>query len=167
MIVIVPHRDLELKLINSQKKIIRQIIQSNADVIPYAAMPLWIPVEFETVEQAKKEIQKVTVMAPEYDEEGCFVCPVKIENVNGDTLQSKLDFIRGLPRFARNDEIGTSVPCNDVQSFRHCEERSDVAIQSYDNTFPLPVKIFRLGECTSPKPGVYELASSVWKKTTS
>ena len=179
MIVIVPHRDLELKLINSQKKIIRQIIQSNADVIPYAAMPLWIPVEFETVEQAKKEIQKVTVMAPEYDEEGCFVCPVKIENFNGDTLQSKLDFIRGLPRFARNDEIGTSVPCNDVQSFRHCAslrsklgklcDRSicDVAIQSYDNTVPLAVKIFRLGECTSPKPGVYELASSVWKKTTS
>ena len=36
-----------------------------------------------------------------------------------------------------------------------------------DSTFPLPVKIFRLGECTSPKPGVYELSSTVWKKTTS
>ena len=157
MIVIVPHRDLELKLINAQKKLIKEIFKGDNGIMPYAAMPLWIPVDFKTVEEAKAEITKVTVLAPEYDEEGCFVCPVKIENVNGETLQSKLDFIRGLPRFARND----------VQSFRHCEERSDVAIQSYDNTFPLTVKIFRLGECTSPKPGVYELASTVWKKLTS
>ena len=148
MIVIVPHRDLELKLINSQKKIIRQIIQSNADVIPYAAMPLWIPVEFETVEQAKKEIQKVTVMAPEYDEEGCFVCPVKIECADGKILERKLDFVRGLPHLTVPEPV---------------EGRND----ENDSTFPLPVKIFRLGECTSPKPGVYELASSVWKKTTS
>ena len=153
MIVIVPHRDLELKLINAQKKLIKEIFKGDNGIMPYAAMPLWIPVDFKTVEEAKAEITKVTVLAPEYDEdEGYFVCPVKIENVNGDTLQSKLDFIRGLQPFAVPELV---------------EGRNDVAIQSYDNTFPLTVKIFRLGECTSPKPGVYELASTVWKKLTS
>ena len=153
MIVIVPQRDLELKLINAQKKLIKEIFKGDNGIMPYAAMPLWIPVDFKTVEEAKAEITKVTVLAPEYDEdEGYFVCPVKIENVNGDTLQSKLDFIRGLQPFAVPELV---------------EGRNDVAIQSYDNTFPLTVKIFRLGECTSPKPGVYELASTVWKKLTS
>ena len=147
MIVIVPHRDLELKLINAQKKLIKEIFKGDNGITPYAAMPLWIPVDFKTVEQAKGEITKVTVLAPEYDDEGCLVCPVKIECAGGDVLESKLDFVRGLPR--------------------HYAPRNDVAIQAYDETFPLSLKIFRLGECTSPKSGVYELASTVWKKLTS
>ena len=147
MIVIVPHRDLELKLINAQKKLIKEIFKGDNGITPYAAMPLWIPVDFKTVEQAKAEITKVNVLAPEYNEEGCFVCPVEIECAGGDVLESKLDFIYGLPR--------------------RCAPRNDEAIQAYDETFPLSLKIFRLGECTSPKPGVYELASTVWKKLTS
>ena len=155
MIVIVPHRDLELKLITAQKKIIKEIYDCNIEMIPYAVMPLWIQTDFESVDDAKKEITHVSILAPEYDDEQKgLVCPVKIEKKNGNIFESELNFISGLPRFARND----------VQSFRHCEERSDVAIQAYDDTFPLPVKIFRLGECTSPKPGVYELSSTVWKK---
>ena len=142
MIVIVPHRDLELKLINTQKKIIKQIFDYNEKIIPYAAMPLWIPTEFATIGEAKNAITKVTVMAPEFDinKEGIF-CPVQIETTGGNVLESRLDFIR------------------------HCER--SVAIQAYDETFPLDVKIFRLGECTSPKPDVYELSSPVWKKLSS
>ena len=146
MIVIVPHRDLELKLITAQKKIIKEIYDCNIEMIPYAVMPLWIQTDFESVDDAKKEITHVSILAPEYDDEQKgLVCPVKIEKKNGNIFESELNFISGLPR--------------------HCEERSDVAIQAYDDTFPLPVKIFRLGECTSPKPGVYELSSPVWKKT--
>ena len=142
MIVIVPHRDLELKLINSQKKIIKQIFDYNKEVIPYAAMPLWIPVEFASVEEAKTAITKVTVLAPEYDDnQATLFCPVQIKTNDGSVLKNKLNFIHGLPRFARNDES--------------------------DETFPLEVKIFRLGESTSPKPGVYELSSPVWKKLSS
>ena len=139
MIVIVPHRDLELKLINAQKKIIKQIFDCNKDIIPYAAMPLWIPTEFETVDEAKNAITKVTVLTPEYDEikEG-LCCPVQIETGGGNILKSKFDFIR------------------------HCE--CSAAIHFDEEIFPLSLKIFRLGECTSPKPGVYELSSPVWKK---
>ncbi|MBO4628869.1 MAG: hypothetical protein J5687_02845 [Treponema sp.] len=141
MIVIIPHRDLELKLINAQKKIIKQIFDYDKKIIPYAAMPLWIPTEFETVDEAKNAITKVTVMAPEYDEnKEVLFCPVQIETGGGHILKSKLNFIHGLPR--------------------HSAPRNDVG----DKIFPLPVKIFRLGECTSPKPGVYELSSPVWKK---
>ena len=142
MIVIVPHRDLELKLINAQKKIIRQIFDYDKKIIPYAAMPLWIPTEFATIEEAKNVITKVTILAPKYDKnkEGLF-CLVQIETNDENILESKLDFIR------------------------HCER--SVAIQAYDETFPLDVKIFRLGECTSPKPDVYELSSPVWKKLSS
>ena len=150
MIVIVPHRDIELKLINAQKKLIKQIFDYDKKIISYAAMPLWIPTDFTTVEEAKNAITKVTVTAPQVDvnQEGLF-CPVKIETVGGNVLESKLDFINGFPRCAVN-----TVP----ELVEGVEGRND------DETFPLPVKIFRLGECTSPKPGVFELASPVWKK---
>ena len=144
MVVIVPHPDIELKLVKAQKKMISLMSDGRGENIIYPSMPLWIKTPFESVEQAKKEIKSVTVLEPAYDEvQGCLVCAVEIENAGGDILKSNLDFIS------------------------HCEEHSDVAIQSTEGTFPLPVKIFRLGECTSPKPGVFELSSTVWKKLTS
>ena len=126
-----------------KKKIIKQIFDYDKKIIPYAAMPLWIPTEFTTIEEAKNTISKVTVMAPEYDEnkEGLF-CHVQIETAGENVFESKLDFIPGLPRFARNDDDGTT-------PLRHCEERSDVAIHLDESTFPLSLKIFRLGECTA------------------
>ena len=146
MIVIVPHPDLELKLINAQKKIIRQIFDINNQIIPYSAMPLWIHTNFESVQQAKAKITGITILAPEYDvQKGCLVCPVEIKIDDG-IINSRLDFIYGVPR--------------------HCEERNDVAIHIDDSPFPLPVKIFRLGECTSSKPGVFELSNTKWVKLT-
>ena len=143
MIVIVPHRDLELKLITAQKKIIKEIYDCNIEMIPYAVMPLWIQTDFESVDDAKKEITHVSILAPEYDDEQKgLVCPVEIKTVDG-IVKSKLNFISGLPHFVVPEPV---------------EGRND------DKTFPRPVKIFRLGECTSPKPGVYELSSTVWKK---
>ena len=145
MIVIAPHQDLELKLINAQKKIIKQIFDINNQIIPYSAMPLWIGTEFESVQQAKQKITDITILAPEYDvQKRCLVCPVEIKTDDG-IINSRLDFIH---------------------LNRHCEERSDVAIHITDPTFPLPVKIFRLGECTSPSPDVFELCNTVWKKLT-
>ena len=145
MIVIAPHQDLELKLINAQKKIIKQIFDINNQIIPYSAMPLWIPTEFESVQQAKQKITDITILAPEYDEpKGCLVCPVEIKTDDG-IINSRLDFIH---------------------LRRHCEDRSDVAIHIDDSPFPLPVKIFRLGECTSSKPGVFELSNTKWVKLT-
>ena len=146
MIVIAPHSDLELKLITAQKKIIRQIFDINNQIIPYSAMPLWIYTDFESVQQAKQKITDITILAPEYDEpKGCLVCPVEIKTDDG-IINSRLDFIYGVPR--------------------HCEERSDVAIHIDDSPFPLPVKIFRLGECTSPSPDVFELSNTKWVKLT-
>lgn len=146
MIVIAPHQDLELKLINAQKKIIKQIFDINNQIISYSAMPLWIFTDFESVQQAKQKITDITILAPEYDvQKGCLVCPVEIKTIDG-IINSRLDFIYGVPR--------------------HCEERSDAAIHITDTTFPLPVKIFRLGECTSPSPDVFELSNTKWVKLT-
>ena len=137
MIVLTPHPTEELKLIKYQKELVRRLFTPGALI--YAHQPLWIPANFESVEQAKKEIKSVTISAPEYDEEReCYICPVKIETVGGTCLESKLDFIHELPR------------------------RSAIHINK--DLFPLPLKIFRLGECTSPSPGFYELKNTVWKK---
>jgi len=149
MIVLTPHPTEELRLIKYQKELVRCLFTPGALV--YAHQPLWIPANFESVEQAKKEIKSVTLLVPEYDEEKeCFICPVKIETFGGTCLESKLDFIHGLPRRARND-------C-------HCERSAAIHINK--DLFPLPLKIFRLGECTSPSPGFYELSNVVWKKLT-
>lgn len=145
MIVIAPHSDLELKLINAQKKIIKQIFDINNQIIPYSAMPLWIYTDFESVQQAKQKITDITILAPEYNEQkGCLVCPVEITSDDG-IINGSLDFIH---------------------LHRHCEERSDVAIHITDPTFPLPVKIFRLGECNSPSLDVFELSNTKWVKLT-
>ena len=110
MIVIAPHQDLELKLINAQKKIIRQIFDINNQIISYSAMPLWIRTEFESVQQAKEKIMGITILAPEYAvQKGCLVCPVEIKTDDG-IVNSSLDFIH---------------------LRRHCEERSDVAIHIF------------------------------------
>ena len=159
MVVIVPHPTEELRLIKYQKELIRSLFTPGALI--YAHQPLWITTTFESVEQAKKEIKSVTVLAPEYEEngEGVF-CPVKIETLGGDCLESRLNFICGLPRrltAPRNDERSVT-PC-------HCERSA--AIHTNEDIFPLSLKIFRLGECTSPSPNVYELSSTVWKKTSS
>ena len=144
MIVIVPHPDIELKLINAQKNIIRQLFDINKKLLPYSAMPLWIATEFDSLQQAKTQIKGITIMAPKYDEEkGCLVCPVEIQTDDG-IIKSCLDFIH--------------------KAQGHCEEPGNEAIHIADEIFPLEVKIFRLGECNSSKPGVFELSSTVWKK---
>ena len=143
MIVIVPHQDIELKLIKAQKNLIAQFADNNDNIV-YPAMPLWINTDFTSVEDAKKQIKKITVHNPEFDDvEKALVCPVEIETMNG-IIKNKLNFISGLLRFARNDKMS--------HDDKGC------------NIFPLDVKIFRLGEATSSKPGVYELSSTVWKK---
>ena len=145
MIVIIPHPTEELILIREQKKMISDIFEKGK--IIYAHLPLWIPTAFETVEQAKNEIDGITINTPQYDEnKECIVCPVEIKTKDGKVLESKLDFIHGLPR--------------------HYAKQSDEAINTNEKVFPLAVKIFRLGICTSPKPDVFELSSSVWKKIT-
>lgn len=141
-IVIAPHPTEELILIRTQKELIKNLFEKGSLI--YSHTPLWIPTPFESVKQAKKEIKSISVLAPEYDEkEDAVICPVKIETTGGECLESKLEFIH----------------C-------HCEKRHDATIHTNDKTFPLPLKIFRLGECTSPSPNVYELASTVWKKLT-
>ena len=144
MIVIIPHPDIELKLIKAQKRCIGQIFEINNQLLLYSAMPLWIGTEFESVQQAKEKISGITILTPEYDvKKESFVCPVEIQTDDG-IIKSSLDFI------------------NKAQG--HCEEAGDEAIHIADEILPLPVKIFRLGECNSSKPGVFELSPSKWVK---
>ena len=143
MIVIVPHQDIELKLIKAQKKIIKEILESANEIVPYAAMPLWIQLDFNTVQEAKAAIRKVTVLKPEFDDnQKSIICPVKIETKES-IIESKLAFIQGL-------HFQSLCLSKDL-----CKE-----------TFPLEVKIFRLGECTSPSPDVFELSNTKWVKLT-
>ena len=140
--VIVPHPTEELKLIKYQKELIGRLFRPGALI--YAHQPLWIPTSFTSLQEAKENIAGVTLTGFEYDEkEECIICPVKIRTAGGDFMESKLEYIHGLPR--------------------HSVPRNDAAIH---DIFPMPLKIFRLGECTSPSPGVYELSNAVWKKLT-
>ncbi len=158
MIVISLHPTEELKLIKYQKELVRCLFSPGALI--YAHQPLWIPTTFTSIQKAKDNITGVTLTGVEYDEkEERVICPVKISTIGGDYLESKLDFIHRLPRHSvpRNDGA-FSAPGNSS----HCERSA--AIHINNDLFPLPLKIFRLGECTSPSPGVYELSNVVWKK---
>lgn len=141
MVVIVIHRDLELTLISSQKKLIAEIYNSSRDLIPYSALPLWINTDFTSPKDAQGQIKKITILQPQYDKKsGEIFCPVKVQTA--DTIK---DFSLSFIKFYKNASLKS------IQS-------------DADKTFPLEVKIFRLGECISPNPGVFELSNTIWKK---
>ncbi len=138
MIVIVPHPTQELLLIKAQKELIKKLF--SPDTIIYCHLPLWIAADFDSVEKAKKEIKGISIFAPEYDEkENKIICPVEIQRESG-CHKSKLPFIE-----IAEGSIKKEIPGD-------------------QKIFPLPLKIFRLGECNSPSPGFYELSKTVWKK---
>lgn len=138
MIVIVPHQDLELKIIKTQKELIKKLYDKANKIIPYAAMPLWIKTDFTSVEDAKKTIKKIIILPAEYDEiKNEIICPVKISIKDGN-LDSSLSLVKFLAKGNKAEA----------------------------DLFPLEVKIFRLGECASPSPNVFELSNIKWVKLT-
>ena len=133
MVVLSPHPTEELKLIKYQKELIRRLFTPGT--IVYAHQPLWIPVDFESVQEAKEKITGVTLTGVEYEEKNKIVMCV------GEGVKFPLIHIEG-----------------DIPNVQ--------AALADTSLFPLPLKIFRLGECTSPSPNVYELKNIVWKKLT-
>lgn len=132
-IVIALHPTEELRLIKYQKELVRRLFTPG--VLIYAHQPLWIPVDFESLQEAKESIMGVTLTGVEYDEKNKMVVCV------GEGVKFPLIHIKG-------DTPNVQAALQDAP------------------LFPLPLKIFRLGECTSPSPNVYELSNVVWKKLT-
>ncbi len=140
--VIVPHPTEELKLIKYQKELVRRLFTPGTLV--YAHQPLWIPVDFKSVQEAKEKITGVTLTGVEYDEKNKMVmCVGEVALRQAQGPQFILPFIH----------LEGDIP--NVQ-----------AVLQDASLFPLSLKIFRLGECTSPSPNVYELSNVVWKKLT-
>ena len=144
MIVVAPHPTEELKLIKYQKALIKKLFVPG--VIIYAHQPLWIETDFTSVQEAKESITGVTLTGVEYDESSGII-----------TGKVMID-----PRVKPEDDkkIITKQPLIHIKG-------TIPNIQSVlqdTSLFPLPLKIFRLGECTCPSPGVYELKNTVWKK---
>ncbi len=139
--VIVPHPTEELKLIKYQKELVRRLFTPGALV--YAHQPLWIPVDFKSVQEAKEKITGVTLTGVEYDEKNKMVMCV------GEVAMGSLNLSKG-----------AKVPLIHIQG----DIPNVQAVLQDAPLFPLPLKIFRLGECTSPSPNVYELRNIIWNK---
>ena len=165
MIILAPHPTEELLLIKYQKELIKRIFTPG--VIIYAHQPLWIPVEFSSVEEAKKSITKVTVLTPEYDEEKKNIkCMVKLDSQAALRQAQEPQSNSGQQSHSGSLRLSkgatTSLPLIHINS-----NIPDINTLLQDTKiFPLPLKIFRLGECTSPSPDIYELNNVVWKKIT-
>ncbi|MCR4899642.1 MAG: hypothetical protein K5907_02375 [Treponema sp.] len=143
-IVIVPHPTEELLLIKLQKKLIRQFFTS--DGLIFACQPLWIPSVFETVEAAKAEITQITLQNPEFDsDKNQIFCPVKIQSKN--KADKLCDQTSTLPLVQFENATAPAAP-----------------MLKKEELFPLSLKIFRLGESSSPCNGLHELTAAVWKK---
>ena len=152
MIVISLHPTEELKLIKYQKELVRCLFSPGALI--YAHQPLWIPTTFTSVQEAKDNITGVTLTGLEYDEKSkMIVCigEVALREPHGPQKKSgSLSLSKGHSKFPLLHLEG------DIPNVQ--------AVLQDTQLFPLPLKIFRLGECTSPSPGVYELKNVVWKK---
>lgn len=147
MIVITPHPTEELKLIKYQKELVRRLFTPGALV--YAHQPLWFPVDFASVQEAKESITGVTLTRVEYDEKNKMIVCI------GEVAMGSLPFAKLRNRGSKGPLVHIQGDIPNVQA----------ALQDA-TLFPLPLKIFRLGECTSPSPNVYELSNVVWKKLT-
>ena len=141
-IAVAPHPTEELKLIKYQKELVRRLFTPGTLV--YAHQPLWIPTNFTSVQEAKEKITGVTLTGVEYDEKNKMVMCV------GEVEGGSLSLSKGHSKFPLLHLKG------DIPNVQ--------AVLQDTQLFPLPLKIFRLGECTSPSPGVYELKNTVWKK---
>ena len=142
-IAVAPHPTEELKLIKYQKELVRRLFTPGTLV--YAHQPLWIPTNFTSVQEAKEKITGITLTGMEYDEKNkMVVCVGEVALREPHGPQFILPFIH----------LEGDIP--NVQ-----------AVLQDTQLFPLPLKIFRLGECTSPSPNVYELSNVVWKKLSS
>ena len=142
-IAVAPHPTEELKLIKYQKELVRRLFTPGTLV--YAHQPLWIPTNFTSVQEAKEKITGITLTGMEYDEKNkMVVCVGEVALREPQGPQFILPFIH----------LEGDIP--NVQ-----------AVLQDTQLFPLPLKIFRLGECTSPSPNVYELSNVVWKKLSS
>ena len=156
--VIVPHPTEELKLIKYQKELVRCLFTPGALI--YAHQPLWIPVEFSSVQEAKEKITEVTLTGVEYDEKSkMIVCIGEVALREPQGPQSKAGSL---------SKVGSLSLSKGCSKFPLLHLEGDIpnvqAVLQDTQLFPLPLKIFRLGECTSPSPNVYELSSTVWKK---
>ena len=142
-IAVAPHPTEELKLIKYQKELVRRLFTPGTLV--YAHQPLWIPTNFTSVQEAKEKITGINLTGMEYDEKNkMVVCVGEVALREPQGPQFILPFIH----------LEGDIP--NVQ-----------AVLQDTQLFPLPLKIFRLGECTSPSPNVYELSNVVWKKLSS
>ena len=167
MIVITPHPTEELKLIKYQKELVRRLFTPGALV--YAHQPLWFPVDFASVQEAKESITGVTLTGVEYDEKNKIVVCVgevalrhRERHCKAGQKQSGGLFLASL----RADMLRRAKEPQFILPFIHLEgdiPNVQAALQDAP-LFPLPLKIFRLGECTSPSPNVYELRNIIWKK---
>ena len=146
MIVIAPHPTEELKLIKYQKALIKKLFVP--DVIIYAHQPLWIETDFTSVQEAKESITGVTLTGIEYDEKNKRIVVLgevalrQAQEPHAEQMQKTWFPL-----------IHTEGNIPDIQS-----------VLQDTSLFPIHLKIFRLGECSSPSPEIYELSSTVWKK---
>ncbi len=154
MIVITPHPTEELRLIKYQKELVRRLFTPGALV--YAHQPLWIHTSFSNVQEAKEKITEVTLTGLEYDEKSKMIlCIGEVALREPQGPQSKVGSLRLSKGHSKFPLLHLEGDIPNVQ-----------AVLQDTQFFPLPLKIFRLGECTSPSPGVYELSNVVWKKLT-
>ena len=150
-IAVAPHPTEELKLIKYQKELVRWLFTPGTLV--YAHQPLWIPTNFTSVQEAKEKITGVTLTGVEYDEKSKMIVCIGEVEVGSLSKVGSLSLSKGHSKFPLLHLEG------DIPNVQ--------AVLQDTQLFPLPLKIFRLGECTSPSPNVYELSNVVWKKLSS
>ena len=156
MTVIIPHQDMELKLINLQRKLIKAI--SSETSIFYESVPLWLPLPEELncsskehLKNTARNIKSISLDNLKYNNKAIYIeGKLSFDHING----KKADYIISLP-FARlySKSINTNPNIEE-------EMLKKISLEA----LPLSLKIFRLGISTNHGNNGTAISDFVWVK---
>lgn len=170
MQVIIPHQNEIQKLINFQKKIIKDNFKANLPLI--RIFPLWIEYSQETEINLKgkiKNIREIKILPPEVSKNSSstvlpeafknselFVtCPVEITD-NTSVIKSELPILCTLPS---HSAFGAEQSAEKDKISLYLKK-----ISTEENIFPLCLKIFRSGNAVQVSASSTALENCIWKK---
>ena len=151
MTVIIPHPDDQLKIVKYQKDLLTQLIagsiQGESSGPCFRKPPVWIPLPSQFASSSKEElkridINRVEIHAPEVCS-GRLVSKVVIETAGG-TVETEYVHLWGMKENA-------SLPDNDSGEKKIL-------------TFPMNIRIFRLGIAETLSENTSAISESIWKK---
>lgn len=164
MTVIIPHPDVELKIVKIQQELLKHLFNSAPDFIFFKNFPLWIQLnnlsdEKQNLKNTAKTIKKVSFGRFQYENNKIFMEVTIItekENIKN-RFTEKLVLLQGSKK---------NLPDNDFQQHSEITKKITTIMEEINNILheEQDLKIFRLGTVHEISENSKGISDSIWCK---